>query len=93
MAFFLAIRRCSDLEINQRFLRISLRVPALVTAFRKRRNNCCCDSFDRAVTFAKELTSFRAACGSSSYGRYLVLALALKPNDFTLEWVMRQGGG
>jgi len=86
MAFFLAIRRSSDLETNQRLRRTSLRIPALATAFRKRRNSCCCDSFCLKLTLAKKthLPFVRLAAGNRLF------AIAFKPNDFTLLLNSRQ---
>ena len=59
MAFFFAMRRCSLLEMNQRLLRIVLKIPLLTIFLRKRLSNESCDSPLRKFTEANEFTYFR----------------------------------
>ena len=53
MAFALAIRRFSLLDMNHRFLRTALRIPALDTSLRHRLTSASCDSPARRVTDTK----------------------------------------
>jgi hypothetical protein len=58
IAFFFAIRRCSLLEMNQRLLRIVLRIPLLTIFLRNRLSRESWDSPFRKLTEANEFTYF-----------------------------------
>ena len=58
IAFFFAIRRCSLLEMNQRLLRMVLKMPLLTIFLRKRLSRESWDSPLRKFTEANEITCF-----------------------------------
>ena len=58
MAFFFAIRRCSLLDTNHRFRRMTLILPLLATFLRNRLNKFAWVSFGLSSTFANFQSPF-----------------------------------
>ncbi|OGO33893.1 MAG: hypothetical protein A2Z03_06960 [Chloroflexi bacterium RBG_16_56_8] len=69
IAFFFAIRRCSLLEMNQRLLRMVLRIPLLTIFLRNRLSNESWDSPLRKFTEANEITFFHYKIDKIGYYR------------------------
>ena len=70
IAFFLSIRRVSLFEMNQRLLRMVLKIPLLTIFLRKRLSNESWDSPLRKCTEANEITYFRHENKKTKQGPY-----------------------
>jgi len=86
MAFFFSMRRCSLLEMNQRLLRMVLKMPLLMTFFRKRRSRLSCDSLLRKLTAVTKihLLPLGELASSHEEGR---ACIALSPWIEILHWI------